>query len=196
MFPLVWFAALMAMGDPSPVADGPALVHVEATRPTLKINAAIGATGAAPAPTASFRISPPPAARAQGASTPDIGLVQGGHDIWRAADGLFYIDAVINGAQVRLLVDTGASMIVLTQEDARRVGAAPADTAYTIAADTAGGGSRMAPITLAQMRVGQTDASAVPAVVASGGLGVSLLGQNWLSHIGSLTIEGDRMILR
>lgn len=117
-------------------------------------------------------------------------------DLWRASDGLFYINAVINGETVRLLVDTGASMIVLTPEDAQRVGAMPTPSAYTVDADTAGGGSKMARVTLAQMTVGRTAASAVPAVVASDRLGVSLLGQNWLSRIGSVTIEGDRMTLR
>jgi clan AA aspartic protease (TIGR02281 family) len=116
-------------------------------------------------------------------------------DIWRADDGLFYVDAEINGAQIRLLVDTGASMIVLTPADARRVGAAPEAANYTLGAETAAGKSKMAKVTLANMKVGATAAESVPAAVGQEGLGVSLLGQNWLSHLGSVTIEGDRMIL-
>jgi aspartyl protease family protein len=115
------------------------------------------------------------------------------HSLWRSDDGLFYVDAEINGASVHFLVDTGASMIVLTAEDARRVGAAPSD--YSLSADTAAGKSKMAKVTLANMRVGATSAEAVPAAVAQKELGVSLLGQNWLSHLASVTIEGDRMIL-
>ena len=49
---------------------------------------------------------------------------------------------------------------------------------------------------VANMQVGQTSASGVSAVVASQPIGVSLLGQNWLSRLGSVTIEGDRMTLR
>ena len=116
--------------------------------------------------------------------------------LWRADDGLFYVDAMINGASVRLVVDTGASMIVLTAADAKRVGISPDSADFTQTADTAAGKSSMAHVTLAQMRVGQTAAASVPAVVAREGLGTSLLGQNWLSRVGSVTIEGDRMILR
>jgi aspartyl protease family protein len=115
------------------------------------------------------------------------------HSLWRSDDGLFYVDAEINGASVHFLVDTGASMIVLTADDARRVGAAPTD--YSLSADTAAGKSKMAKVTLANMRVGATSAEAVPAAVAQQELGVSLLGQNWLSHLASVTIEGDRMTL-
>ena len=116
--------------------------------------------------------------------------------LWRADDGLFYVDATINGANVRLIVDTGASMTVLSPDDARRVGAAFSGAAFDQEAQTAAGASRMARVTLSYMRVGTTSASLVSAVVASQPLAYSLLGQNWLSRIGSVTIEGDRMTMR
>lgn len=117
-------------------------------------------------------------------------------ELWRAEDGLFYVDAEVNGQPVHFLVDTGASIIVLTAEDARRVGAVPDEAAFQHIADTAGGKSAMAKIKLGQMTVGQTTATSVNAAVAREGLGVSLLGQNWLSYLASVTIEGDRMTLK
>lgn len=116
-------------------------------------------------------------------------------ELWRAEDGLFYVSGLVNGQSIRFLVDTGASMIVLTPEDARRVGAAQADN-DAIVTETANGTSRMTRVTLASMQVGGTGASAVPAAVAQDGLKVSLLGQNWLSHLDSVRIDGDRMVLQ
>jgi aspartyl protease family protein len=116
--------------------------------------------------------------------------------LWRADDGLFYVDARINGAMVKLIVDTGASMTVLSPDDARRAGVDPSAAAFSDTAQTAAGSSPMARVTLASMQVGETSASSVSAVVASQQLAFSLLGQNWLSRLGSVTIEGDRMTLR
>jgi aspartyl protease family protein len=114
-------------------------------------------------------------------------------EIWRDDDGLFYVDGRVNGQTVRFLVDTGASMIVLTAADAARVGAGA--NATVLQADTASGKAAMAGVTLAAMQVGPIGAAEVPAAVAREGLQVSLLGQNWLSHLNSVTIEGDRMLL-
>ena len=116
--------------------------------------------------------------------------------LWRADDGLFYVEAQINGVPVRLIVDTGASMTVLSPDDARRVGLEPEPAAPSEVAETANGTSRMARIRLDSMQVGQTSAANVSAVVASQPMESSLLGQNWLSRMDSVTIQGDRMILR
>ena len=101
----------------------------------------------------------------------------GSVELWRAEDGLFYVSGLVNGQSIRFLVDTGASMIVLTPDDARRVGAAQADN-DAIVTETANGTSRMTRVTLASMQIGGTGAAAVPAAVAQEGLKVSLLGQN------------------
>lgn len=116
--------------------------------------------------------------------------------LWRAEDGLFYVEAQINGVSVRLIVDTGASMTVLSPDDARRVGLEPEAATATEVAQTANGTSRMARIRLDSVQVGQTSAANVSAVVASQPMESSLLGQNWLSRMDSVTIQGDRMTLR
>ena len=117
-------------------------------------------------------------------------------EIRRSPDGLFYINARVNGAPVRFLVDTGASAIVLTKADAARAGILPDARAFSESADTAGGRTSMARIKLAHLTAGATERREVDAVIASEGLGVSLLGQSWLSRLASLQIEGDRMVMR
>ncbi|WP_293882148.1 TIGR02281 family clan AA aspartic protease [Sphingomonas sp.] len=117
-------------------------------------------------------------------------------EIWRAPDGLFYVDGAINGEPVRFVVDTGASMVVLTASDARRANVTPAGDGGAVDAETVGGRRTLDRVILASMQVGGTGVTAAPAVVAREGLSVSLLGQSWLSHLASVMIEGDRMILQ
>ena len=117
------------------------------------------------------------------------------HEIWRANDGLFYVEATVNGQTVRFLVDTGASMIVLTAEDARRAGVAPGGGAGYVAS-TATGASTMGAVTIDHIEVAGRREHAVRAAVAQPGLSVSLLGANWLQILDTVTIEGDRMTLR
>lgn len=117
-------------------------------------------------------------------------------ELWRADDGLFYVDGAINGHKVRFVVDTGASMVVLTASDAQRAGVSVPRDAPVLEAQTATGKSSLTRVTLSSMRVGSTGVVAAPAAVAPDGLGISLLGQSWLSQLASVTIEGDRMTLR
>jgi len=117
-------------------------------------------------------------------------------EISRAQDGLFYLNAQVNGVPVRFLVDTGASTIVLTPADAERAGVLPEEDAFRHSAETAGGRTAMARIRLAHLAAGPAERNDVEAVVASAGLHVSLLGQSWLSQLESVTITGDRMVLR
>lgn len=117
-------------------------------------------------------------------------------EIRRAPDGLFYVNARVNGAPVRFLVDTGASTIVLTRADAARAGVLPDIHAFSESADTAAGRTAMARTRLAHLSAGAIERRDVDAVIASKGLGVSLLGQSWLSQLESLQIKGDRLVMR
>jgi len=127
-----------------------------------------------------------------------IDLGTGGSErvIARSADGLFYVSAAVNGVAVRFLVDTGATTIVLTAADAARAGVLPGPEEFHHQAATAGGNTAMARVRLARVGVGQSERRGVDAAITSAGLGVSLLGQSWLSQMGSMTIAGDRMVLR
>ena len=114
----------------------------------------------------------------------------------RAPDGHFYADAQVNGATLRLMIDTGATSVALTRADAQAAGiqAGPAD--FTLSGQGAGGTLRLKRVTLDRVAIGPVTATAVDAVVAEAGLPVSLIGQSFLGRVGHIEIDGDRMILR
>ena len=118
----------------------------------------------------------------------------GSLEIKRAADSHFYVEALVNGIPVRFVVDTAATKVVLTKADAQRAGLAAGE--YNLRGRGAGGEVRLMPITIARLGLGVVTAEQVPAMVAEDGLPVSLLGQSYLSRIGSVAIEGDTMTLR
>ena len=116
-----------------------------------------------------------------------------GRTVTRAPDGHFYVEAQVNGAHVRFIVDTGASVVALTPADAQRAGIAlPAIRAR---ARGAGGAIEVIPVTIDRIALGQIEARDVRAAVAEE-LPASLLGQSFLSEIGGVEISGDRMVLR
>lgn len=114
-------------------------------------------------------------------------------ELVRAEDGHFYADAQVNGARVRFMIDTGASMVVLTREDAQR--AAIALPSERMAAYGAGGEIEVIPISIERIAIGPIEARDVRAAIADQ-VHVSLLGQSFLSRIGTVEIRGDRMVLR
>jgi aspartyl protease family protein len=119
----------------------------------------------------------------------------GSIELERAPDSHFYAEGQVNGARIRFIVDTGATKVVLTQADARRAGIATGN--YSALGRGAGGPVRLLPVTIARLGLGRASAEQVSAMVAEeGALDVSLLGQSYLSRLDSVTIEGDRMILR
>jgi len=113
--------------------------------------------------------------------------------IRRSPDGHYYADAQVNGAHVRFIVDTGASVVALTPADARRAGIAlPPERARAIGA---GGEVEVIPVTIERIALGQIEARGVRAAVAEH-LPVSLLGQSFLGQVGTVEISGDTMVLR
>ncbi len=114
----------------------------------------------------------------------------------RAADGHFYADAMVNGTAIHFLVDTGATTIALTREDAQRAGLQFSNDEFTASAQTANGPAALKPVTLNRVALGPLEANQVDAAIVDKGLNISLLGQNWLRQVGTVTIQGDRMVLR
>lgn len=116
-----------------------------------------------------------------------------GVNIERSRDGMFYVTAEINGESIRFLVDSGASVAVLTDADARRIGVRrePGDGEM----DTVGGQVPMSWTTVKQVRIGDRRLPYVRAAIVNGGPGVSLIGQNVLTRFSSITIKGDHMRL-
>jgi clan AA aspartic protease (TIGR02281 family) len=110
--------------------------------------------------------------------------------------GHYLLEVVVNGAPITFLVDTGASDIVLTLEDARRVGLDPRTLDYSRRYATANGEVRGAPVVLRELRVGQLRLFDVDASVNEGPLAVSLLGMEFLARLDGYEVQRGRMILR
>ena len=113
-----------------------------------------------------------------------------------SADGHYYVDAVVNNTRVRFLVDTGATSILLSPEDAARVGARPAAHEYTRAANTANGVIRLAPVTMREIRVGGFTTYDVEALVSQAPSHVSLLGMSFLKRLDGWEVRGNQLHLR
>lgn len=142
--------------------------------------------------------APPPiaeveAARSSQATSAPVGNGLASQELRRADDGHFYAEAQVNGARIRFLVDTGASIVALTPADAQRAGIAlPSERSKAIGA---GGEVEVMPVMLNRVAIGTLSANQVRAAVAPH-LPVSLLGQSFLSQVGTVEISGDRMVLR
>lgn len=138
---------------------------------------------------------PAAAPRVQASAAPPAPAGNGfaSQELKRAADGHFYAEAQVNGARLRFLVDTGATVVALTPADAQRAGiAAGSERAAAIGV---GGRVEVVPVTIDRIAVGPLSANGVRGAIAEG-LPVSLLGQSFLSRVGSVEISGDRMVLR
>jgi aspartyl protease family protein len=115
----------------------------------------------------------------------------------RTNAGDFNIKAQINGARVAMVLDTGASSVVLTRDDAKAAGLPLEVLAYTVNIDTANGRTRAAPVTLDRIAVGSLVERSVDALVAQPGqLKTSLLGMSFLNRLQSWEVSGDRLMLR
>jgi aspartyl protease family protein len=118
-------------------------------------------------------------------------------EVARTRDGDFDISAHINGSRVPMVLDTGASSIVLTLDDAKAAGLPPDLLKYTVNIDTANGRTHAAPVTLDKVAIGGLEERSVDAlVVQPGQLRTSLLGMSFLNRLQSWQVSGDRLILK
>jgi aspartyl protease family protein len=111
-------------------------------------------------------------------------------------DGQFFAQGRVNSGSVRFLVDTGASTVALTLEDARRAGVDINRLVYNRAVDTANGRTLAADVTLKDVRIGGVRVTNVRALVLAEGLHVSLLGMTYLGELQKVEVMPHQMILR
>ena len=105
--------------------------------------------------------------------------------------------AHINGTRIPMVLDTGASSVVLTQEAAKAAGLPIEVLNYSVNIDTANGRTRAAAVTLDRLAVGGLSERSVPALVAQPGqLKNNLLGMSFLNRLESWEVRGDRLRLR
>jgi aspartyl protease family protein len=118
-------------------------------------------------------------------------------EIARGRAGDFSVRAQVNGARVSMMLDSGASAVVLTQEAAKAAGLPLEVLQYTTNVDTANGRTRAAPVTLDRITIGDIVERSVPALIAQPGtLRTNLLGMSFLNRLESWEVRGDQLLLR
>ena len=113
----------------------------------------------------------------------------------RSADGHFYAHAMVNGQLVRFLIDTGATNIALTTEDAERAGESFSPNNFEIVATGASGPVRGQELQIESIELGGREVTNIRGAVIEG-LNVSLLGQSFLARTGGVQMSTDEMIIR
>ncbi len=111
-------------------------------------------------------------------------------------DGHFRIEALVDGMPIRFLVDTGASSIVLSPSDARRIGFDPGALRFTGFAETANGTVRTAAVRLDAIEIGPIRLRDLPASVNQAAMRGSLLGMNFLERLRSFEVRDGTLTLR
>jgi clan AA aspartic protease (TIGR02281 family) len=116
----------------------------------------------------------------------------------RGTDGSFAFDAVMNGGtHVRMLFDTGASVVGLRAEDATRIGVPMAKLNYSTKIKTANGTADVAPVMIGTMMIGNITLRNVPGFVAKQGmLQENLLGQTFLERLAGFNVEKNLLVLK
>lgn len=117
--------------------------------------------------------------------------------IGRGRGGQFAVQAQINGMATPMVIDTGASSVILTYETAKAAGLPLELLDYDIELDTASGRTKAARLTLDRLAIGRLVEHSVPAlVVPQGQLKSNLLGMSFLDRLESWEVHADRLVLR
>lgn len=130
---------------------------------------------------------------------PSVALTtaRGEAELRRAWDGHYRAEAAINGHRMRLMIDTGASMVLLPYEMVEEIGLDPTKLDYSLPVTTANGKSTVAPVRIETIRIGPIEVYDVQAAVAHPGkLRMGLLGMSFLDKIYETSFRGDKLILK
>ena len=114
----------------------------------------------------------------------------------RGQAGEFALQAKINGVTAPMVIDTGATSVVLTYETAKAAGLPLELLDYDVDVETAGGHTKAARLTLDRLAVGKLVERSVPAlVVPRGQMKTNLLGMSFLDRMESWEVRADRLML-
>jgi aspartyl protease family protein len=116
-------------------------------------------------------------------------------EVPRAFDGHYYLTLRLDGTPVDFVVDTGASDIVLSREDAARIGLDPQALAYTGVAMTANGQVRTARARVGEILLGGIADQDVMVSVTDGEMPGSLLGMAYLQRFSRIEIADGTLVL-
>ena len=116
--------------------------------------------------------------------------------IARGQAGEFALSAKINGVKAPMVIDTGATSVVLTWETAKAIGLPLEMLEYNVDVETAGGHTKAARLTLDRLAVGHLVEKSIPAlVVPRGQMKTNLLGMSFLDRLESWGVRADRLML-
>jgi aspartyl protease family protein len=118
-------------------------------------------------------------------------------ELARSQVGDFPIAAQVNGARINMILDTGASSVVLTNEAAKAAGLPLELVKYSVNVETANGRALAAAVTLDRIVIGGITERSVPALIAQPGqLRTSLLGMSFLNRLQGWEVRGDKLMMR
>jgi len=110
--------------------------------------------------------------------------------------GHYYTNAEVDGRRINVMVDTGATTVALTYEDARTIGLSLRDSDFTMRVSTANGYGRVAPVTLDRVSIGDITVRNVRgAVMEPGKLGTTLLGMSFLGRLQRVDMRAGTLVL-
>lgn len=135
----------------------------------------------------------------RGEVSPTIAVARepGEVELSKAWDGHFRAVTKVNGQSVGMLIDTGASIVLLAYEDAIAAGLKPQDLAFTTPVITANGRAHVASVMLESVSVGSVGLQNVKAAVAEPGkIHSSLLGMSFLGRLQETSFRRDKLILK
>ena len=110
--------------------------------------------------------------------------------------GHYLVDAAVNGTDMPLMVDTGASWVTLTKADAARAGIDTEWLDFDLRMQTANGIVRAARVELQEVRIGEMELRDVAAMVNDSPMGISLLGMSFLERLDGYEVRDETLILR
>lgn len=137
--------------------------------------------------------------RVRGNIHPSVALstTQGEAELRRAWDGHYRAEAEVNGVRMRLLIDTGASMVLIPFEEVRALGIDPRELDFSLPVITANGTSTVAPVRISSIKIGPVVAFDVQAAVAQPGrLKTGLLGMSFIEKLTEISFRGETLTLR
>jgi aspartyl protease family protein len=122
---------------------------------------------------------------------------QGAVEIRAGENGHFHAEAQINGRSIPVLVDTGATLVSLTYEDAERAGLYLKPSDFTRGVTTANGIARVAPVTLESVSIGDITVRNVKGTVSERGrLATTLLGMSFLGRLERVDMRAGVLLLK
>jgi aspartyl protease family protein len=139
-----------------------------------------------------------PAAQSESAAVAEaVSKSHGEVEIRAGENGHYHADVEINGRTVSVLVDTGATMVSLTYEDAETAGLFLNPSDFTRAVTTANGIARVAPVTLDRVAIGDITVRNVQGTVSERGrLATTLLGMSFLSRLERVDMRSGILLLK